>query len=145
MSKSKPQQTTAQSINHKVMAKVRLDKWLWAARFYKTRSIAKQAIEGGKVQCEGQRSKPGKDIEIGMTISLRQGFDEKIIVVKSLTDQRRGAPEAQLLYEETEDSIEKRKLLADQRKSLPSHWPSATKPSKKERRQIHRFKQGTDD
>lgn len=123
-------------------AKVRLDKWLWAARFYKTRAIAKQAIEGGKVHCEGSRSKPSKEIEVGMVISLRQGFDDKTVVVKAVSDQRRGAPEAQLLYEETEDSIKQREERAAQRKAQPKHWPSPTRPNKKQRRQITRFKQG---
>lgn len=126
------------------MTKVRLDKWLWAARFYKTRAIAKQAIEGGKVQCQGAKAKPSKEIEVGNVISLRQGFDEKVVTVIAISDQRRGAPEAQLLYEETEESIENREKLALQRKSQPKHWPSPTRPNKKQRRQIHRFKQGTD-
>jgi len=121
--------------------RVRLDKWLWAARFYKTRSIAKQAIEGGKVRCEKSRSKPSKEIEIGMEISLRQGFDEKTVVVRALSDRRRGAPEAQLLYAETQASIAERQRLAEQRKSQPSLWPSATKPNKRQRRLIHKFKQ----
>ncbi len=121
---------------------MRLDKWLWAARFYKTRAIAKKAIEGGKVQCQGARPKPGKEIEIGMQISLRQGFDEKTVIVKALSEQRRGAPEAQLLYEETDESVVNRERIAEQRKAQPRHWPSATKPNKKQRRLIQRFKQG---
>lgn len=124
------------------LTKVRLDKWLWAARFYKTRAIAKQAIEGGKVQCEGARSKPSKEITIGTVITLRQGFDEKVVVVAGLSEQRRSAPEAQALYEETKESIVKRELFTEQRKSQPNHWPSPSKPNKKERRMIHRFKQG---
>ncbi len=121
--------------------RVRLDKWLWAARFYKTRSIAKQAIEGGKVRCDDNRSKPSKEIEIGMEIRLRQGFDEKTVVVRALSDRRRGAPEAQLLYAETQASIAERQRLEAQRKTQPSLWPSATKPNKKQRRLIHKFKQ----
>lgn len=124
------------------LKRVRLDKWLWAARFYKTRSIAKQAIDGGKVVCEGSRCKPGKEVETGMQVRLRQGFDEKVVVVKALSEQRRGAPEAALLYEETEESVEARLKLAAQRKASPSHAPSAGKPNKKDRRLIHRFKQG---
>lgn len=124
------------------LTKVRLDKWLWAARFYKTRAIAKQAIDGGKVQVEGARSKPSKEITHGTVITLRQGFDEKIVVVAGLSEQRRSAPEAQALYEETKESIAKRELMAEQRKSQPSHWPSPSKPNKKQRRMIHRFKQG---
>ena len=131
----------APSDGDKELRRLRLDKWLWAARFYKTRSVAKQAIDGGKVYCEGSRCKPGKEVEAGMTIRLRQGFDEKTVVIKALSEQRRGAPEAQLLYEETEESIEARLKQAEERKAAPSHWPSAGKPNKKDRRLIHRFKQ----
>ncbi|MBG09995.1 MAG: heat-shock protein Hsp15, partial [Gammaproteobacteria bacterium] len=67
-------------------ARVRLDKWLWAARFYKTRAIAKQSVEGGKVHCDGMRSKPSKEIALGTRISLRQGFDEKTVIVTKLSD-----------------------------------------------------------
>jgi len=121
--------------------RVRLDKWLWAARFYKTRAIAKQAIEGGKVQCEGQRAKPSKEIEVGMSLTLRQGFDEKTVVVRALSDQRRGAPEAQQLYEETEESQARREQLAAQRKAQPTHWLTPGRPTKKQRRELQRFKQ----
>jgi len=123
-------------------ARVRLDKWLWAARFFKTRASAKQAIEGGKVHCEGSRCKPSKEIEVGVTISLRQGFDDKTVVVKEISDQRRGAGEAQMLYEETEESIKLREEKALQRKSQPKHWPSPTRPNKKQRRLITQFKKG---
>jgi len=123
------------------LRRLRLDKWLWAARFYKTRSVAKQAIDGGKVYCEGARCKPGKEVEAGMEIRLRQGFDEKTVTIRALSEQRRGAPEAQLLYAETEESIEARLEQAAQRKAAPTHWPSAGKPNKKDRRLIHRFKQ----
>ena len=123
------------------LRRLRLDKWLWAARFYKTRSVAKQAIDGGKVYCEGGRCKPGNEVEIGMEVRLRQGFDEKTVTIKALSEQRRSAPEAQLLYEETEKSIEARLEQAAQRKAQPSLGPSAGKPNKKDRRLIHRFKQ----
>ncbi|HJN96669.1 MAG: RNA-binding protein [Gammaproteobacteria bacterium] len=126
----------------KQLTRVRLDKWLWAARFYKTRAIAKQAIEGGKVHCEGARSKPSKEIEVGMQLKLRQSFDEKTVLVKALSEQRRPAPEAQLLYAETPLSIANREQLAEQRRAQPRHWPTATKPNKKQRRMIQRFKQG---
>jgi ribosome-associated heat shock protein Hsp15 len=125
----------------KELKRVRLDKWLWAARFYKTRAIAKQAIDGGKVQCDGSRVKPSKEIEVGMQINLRQGSDEKTIIVSDLSEQRRGAPEAQLLYEETSESLAKRQQIAEQRKAQPSHWQSAAKPNKRDRRLIHKFKQ----
>ncbi len=122
-------------------AKVRLDKWLWAARFFKTRSLAKAAIDGGKVQLEGKRVKVSKEIAVGDTLQLRQGWDEKVVLVKQLSDQRRGAPEAELLYEETADSLAKREADAAARKAAggmidrPAH-----RPDKQQRRQIHRFK-----
>ena len=121
--------------------KLRLDKWLWAARFYKTRSLAKQAIEGGKVQCDGTRAKPSKEIEVGVEVRLRQGLDERTVVVSALSEQRRGAPEAQLLYTETAESIKQRETLSEQRKSQPHLMTNNTKPNKRDRRLIHRFKQ----
>ena len=122
------------------LTRVRLDKWLWAARFYKTRSLAKQAIEGGKVSCDGNKAKPSKEIGMDCVISLRQGFDEKTVLVTGLPEQRRGAPEAQALYAETQESIENRERLAAQRKAQPVQWLLSTKPDKKQRRLIHRFK-----
>ena len=122
-------------------ARIRIDKWLCAARFFKTRGIAKQAIEGGKVQVDGQRAKPSKEIEVGAIIRLRQGFDEKTVLVKSLNDQSRPFSEAKLMFEETQESIEKRQVLSDQRKAQPVLWPSSSKPNKKQRRLIHKFRQ----
>ena len=124
------------------MEKLRLDKWLWAARFYKTRSIAKQAIEGGKVQLDGQRVKVSKEISVGDQLRIRQGWDEKDVVVLALSDQRRGASEAQQLYEESADSIQRREEHAEARKAAGGmlHRP-VSRPTKKQRRQIHRFKQ----
>ena len=120
--------------------KVRLDKWLWAARFFKTRSLAKQAIDNGKIQCDGQRVKPSKEISLGVMLSIRQDLDVKIVEVKLLSDQRRGAPEAQLLYEETEDSkIQREKRSADRKAGMANYIISEHRPNKKERRQIHRF------
>ena len=92
--------------------KLRLDKWLWAARFFKTRSLAKAAIEGGKVQLDGQRVKVSKEILVGDELKIRQGWDEKVVRVLALSDQRRGAPEASLLYEETPESIARREAEA---------------------------------
>lgn len=117
---------------------VRLDKWLWAARFYKTRSIAKAMIEGGKVHYNGQRAKVSKAVEIGATIKLRQGNEEKEIVVLALSDQRRGAPEAQLLYRETSQSVENRESRKAAALSMPY---SDHRPNKKERRDLAKFKQ----
>jgi ribosome-associated heat shock protein Hsp15 len=122
------------------MEKVRIDKWLWAARFFRTRALAKKAIEGGKVRIDGQRTKPSKDVKVGEIIIVRQGWDEKEVVVESLSDQRRGAPEAAALYSETPNSLAQREKMAAERKAARAgHQASAHKPSKKERRQIHRF------
>lgn len=118
---------------------VRLDKWLWAARFYKTRTLCKEMIDGGKVHYNGQRAKPNKTVEIGATIKLRQGNEEKEIKVTALSSQRRGAPEAQLLYEETAQSIENREKLALARKMNAMPHPDR-RPNKKERRDLIRFK-----
>lgn len=123
------------------MTKVRLDKWLWAARFFKTRAKAKEAIDGGKVQIDGNRGRPSKELNLGEVVQLRQGWDEKTVVVKTLSDVRRGAPEAALLYEETAASIEKRLQIAEQRKAAGHHVSSDGRPSKKDRRQIHKFKE----
>ena len=122
---------------------VRADKWLWAARFFKTRSIAKTAIEGGKVHHDGERIKVSKEIRIGMELTIQQGFDRKTVVVKALSNLRGGAPAAQLLYEETEVSIARRELISTQRKlhnlARPEH-----RPSKKDRREISKFRQEND-
>lgn len=123
------------------MQKVRIDKWLWAARFFKTRSMAKQAIDGGKVQCDGQRVKASKDVTPGLTLSITKGFDRTDVVILALSDQRRGAPEAQTLYQETEASIERRAKAAAERKASGSGFNRLDhRPNKRERRQIHRFR-----
>lgn len=122
--------------------KLRLDKWLWAARFFKTRSLAKAAIDGGKVHLGGNRVKVSREICVGDTLQIRQGWDEKVVLVTALSDQRRGATEAQQLYRETQDSVERRSADAAARKAAggmldrPAH-----RPSKKQRRQIHKFKE----
>ena len=119
---------------------IRIDKWLWAARFFKTRSIAKHAIEGGKVHHNNDRVKVSREVRIGMELTIQQGFEKKTVMVKALSTVRGGAPAAQLLYEETADSIEKRELLSSQRKlhnlARPDH-----RPSKKDRRDISKFRQ----
>ena len=126
--------------------KLRIDKWLWAARFFKTRSIAKQALENGKIQADGQRIKPSREITVGTLLTIRQGHDDKTVEVLVLSDQRRGAPEAQLLYRETDDSIALREARAVERKAgLAAFIASDHRPNKKERRQIHRFRRQQDD
>ncbi|MCH7307326.1 RNA-binding protein [Acinetobacter sp. NIPH 1852] len=122
------------------MDAMRIDKWLWAARFFKTRSIAKAAIEGGKIHHNNERVKVSRDVRVGMQLTIQQGFEKKTVLVKALSAVRGGAPMAQQLYEETTESIEKRELQASQRKlhnlARPDH-----RPSKKDRRDINRFKQ----
>ncbi len=123
-----------------VMEKVRIDKWLWAARFFKTRALAKAAIEGGKVHLGGQRVKASKELKIGSELTIRQGWDEKQIQVDALSDKRRGAPEAAALYTETEQSvIERERRTAERKAAGSSHFPPDQRPNKKQRRQIHRF------
>jgi ribosome-associated heat shock protein Hsp15 len=122
--------------------KLRIDKWLWAARFFKTRSLAKAAIEGGKVQLDGQRIKVSREIAVGERLLIRQGWDVREVIIEALSDQRRGAPEAQQLYTETDASVTRRESEAEARKAAggmierPLH-----RPTKKQRRQIHRFKE----
>ena len=122
---------------------MRVDKWLWAARFFKTRSVAKAAIEGGKVHHDSERVKVSKEIRVGMELTIMQGFEKKTVVIKALSATRGPAPVAQLLYEETEVSLARRELIAAQRKlhnlARPDH-----RPSKKDRRQISKFKQEND-
>jgi len=123
-------------------AKVRLDKWLWAARFFKTRSLAKAAIDSGKVHFDGQRVKVSKEIAVGAVLQIRQGTVEKQVVVRQLSAQRRGASEAQLLYEETADSVARREAQAQARKAAGGMLDHpAQRPSKLQRRQLHRFKE----
>ena len=122
--------------------KIRLDKWLWAARFFKTRNPAKQAIEGGKVHCNGARCKSSREIEPGASLEIRQGWVEKTVIVKALSDRRQGAPQAEELYEESPESIKKRQIQTLQRKTLAASNPHAAgRPTKQDRRLIHRFKQ----
>lgn len=120
--------------------KVRLDKWLWAARFYKTRALAKEAVEGGKVYCRGERCKPSKEPKVGDELVIRAGYDERTVVIEQLSAVRRGAPQAQLLYRETDDSVTAREKAADLRKAGAVGIQTDGRPNKKQRRQIHRFK-----
>ena len=123
------------------MDKVRIDKWLWAARFFKTRSLAKQAIEGGKVRMHGARVKPSKDIETGNTLVIRQGYDDKEVVVLKLSEQRGPASMATTLYQETENSIALREKHAQERQAYAgTEVRTEGKPSTRQRRHIHRFK-----
>uniref|UniRef100_A0A7C2B1J7 Heat shock protein 15 n=1 Tax=Pseudomonas graminis TaxID=158627 RepID=A0A7C2B1J7_9PSED len=124
--------------------KVRLDKWLWAARFFKTRALAKAAIESGKVHCRGERCKPGKEPRVGDEFQIRAGFDERTVVVQALSIIRRGAPEAQLLYSETPESLAKREQAAEMRKAGSLGVTTDGRPTKKQRRQLFHFRSGDD-
>lgn len=119
---------------------VRLDKWLWAARFFKTRALAKKAIEGGKVNYDGGRAKTSKQVEIGALIRVPQGWEMLEVEVLSLSDQRRGAPEARTLYAETEESAQRRAKEAEARRLTNEAMQHPLKrPDKKQRRDIQRF------
>lgn len=124
---------------------VRLDKWLWAARFFKTRKLATDAIAGGKVHINGQRTKPGKEVKPGVCLSISKDSLVWDITIIALSGQRRSAKEAVLLYEETSESYEKRQQQIIQQREQRELFPFSGqdhKPNKKERRLIHRFKQG---
>lgn len=122
-------------------ASVRVDRWLWAARFFKTRSLAKQAVEGGKVHLDGQRIKPAKTVQVGQTLKIRRGTVEQVIVIRALSEQRGPAPVAQALYAETDESIEAREAVRARRamERAGLKVPS-TKPSKRDRRELSRLK-----
>ncbi|KDN25215.1 heat shock protein 15 [Moraxella bovoculi 237] len=123
--------------------KVRADKWLWAARFFRTRTLAKEAIEGGKVHMNGLKIKTSKELQVGDTLTIRQGHasvqEQKTIIIKALSDNRGSATIAQTLYDETDESIATREFFAEQRKLQNLARPS-TKPDKKQRRDIEKFK-----
>ena len=127
------------------MDRLRVDKWLWAARFFKTRSIAKSAIEGGKVHLEGQRVKVSREICVGETLVIKQGWDEKEVVVRGLSAQRGPAPIARELYEETAASIEKREREAQARKAAGGAGARPTqKPGKHQRKALERLRKQFD-
>ncbi|QKJ85297.1 ribosome-associated heat shock protein Hsp15 [Paramixta manurensis] len=128
-------------MKEKTAETVRLDKWLWAARFYKTRAIAREMIEGGKVHYNGQRSKPSKTVELNAELTLRQGNDERTVIILAISERRGPATEAQQLYRETEQSVEKREKVALARKMNALSMPHPDRrPDKKERRDLMKFK-----
>jgi len=123
---------------------IRLDKWLWTARFFKTRKQAADAISGGKVHVNNQRTKPGKDIKPGALLSISKDGLRWDVTVIALSSQRRSAREAALLYEETAESQLKRQqqiILQREQRELFDFSGHDHKPNKRERRLIHRFKQ----
>lgn len=123
---------------------IRLDKWLWAARFFKTRRLAAAAISGGKVHLNGQRTKPGKDVKMGSKLIIHKDQYSWEITITGINQQRRPAKEAVLLYSETEASYVKRQQQITQLREERTLFDQSRehRPNKKERRQIHRFKHG---
>ncbi|WP_372763078.1 ribosome-associated heat shock protein Hsp15 [Pseudoalteromonas sp.] len=133
--------STNRSLEHQSELKVRLDKWLWAARFYKTRAAAREMVQGGKVHYNGQRTKAGKIVEIGATLKLAQGVEEKIVTILGILDKRQSAPIAQTLYQESDASIAKREANAIARKNNSLFAPHPErKPDKKQRRELLKLK-----
>ena len=122
-------------------AEFRLDKWLWAARFFKTRGLAAEAVDGGKVAVNGERAKRARHLSVGDELRVRLGPYEHVVVIRALSQHRGPASQAVQLYEETEDSRERRRVLAAQLKAAaPDYRHQKGKPDKKERRDIRRLK-----
>jgi ribosome-associated heat shock protein Hsp15 len=119
---------------------IRIDKWLWAARFFKTRSLAADAVAGGKIEVNGARAKPSRNVRPGETVNIRKGPFEWTVIVRGVAKKRGAAPEARLLYEETEQSLRNREAAAAQMKlERPPEFDLPGRPSKKDRRAIQRF------
>ena len=120
------------------MDKLRIDKWLWAARFYKTRSLASLEIDKGRVRLNGLEAKPSREVKVGDTVALRQGTTARTLVVLGLSSQRGAAPVAQLLYAETEESVRLTAQAAEQRRLTgdPAGSPELGRPTKRDRRDI---------
>ena len=123
------------------MSGVRIDRWLWAARFFKTRSLAKAAVEGGKVHLESSRVKPSKEVQVGQQLEIRRGDTFQVVIIETLSEQRGSATVAQTLYTETPESIEQREVRKSLRRieraglNIPS-----SKPDKKNRRALAQLK-----
>ncbi len=121
--------------------KVRLDKWIWAARLTKTRALARDLIQAGKVHYNGQKSKPGKIVELGALIKVPAGWDVKEVEVTGIEEKRQPAKLAELMYQETADSVAKREQNQLARKMQTFHSPKPEhRPDKKQRRELIKFK-----
>jgi ribosome-associated heat shock protein Hsp15 len=120
------------------MERLRIDKWLWAARFYKTRSLATEEIAKGRVAVNGQAAKPAREVKVGDTVAMRREGVTRTVVVKGLSGVRGPAPAAQALYEETPDSVQERESAADQRRYArePSLAIEHGRPTKRGRREL---------
>jgi ribosome-associated heat shock protein Hsp15 len=122
---------------------VRLDKWLWAARFFKTRSVAREAVSGGKVNLNGNRAKPGRTIKTGDELRVQRGEEEFLITIVEPSARRGPASVARTLYEESEESRTRREKLAEERKlERQQHATRERRPDKRQRRRVIRFKSG---
>ena len=120
--------------------KVRIDKWLWAARFYKTRALASEAVNGGKVHLDGQRIKPSRTVKLGDIYEIQRGFEKMTVEVLLLADRRGSATVAQTLYQETQESIRLREMESERRKLARLQIPVMDhRPNKRERRKLRSF------
>lgn len=122
---------------------VRIDKWLWAARFYKTRSLATQAIDAGHVRINAQRCKAARELKIGDQLEITRAPDLLEVVVLGLSTLRGPAPVAQTLYRETEDSMVRRQRTAELKRLVPAESPAGGRPTKRARREIERWTSGS--
>ena len=129
------------------MEKIRVDKWLWAARFYKTRTLAVEEIGKGRVEINGQEVKPAREVKVGDTVSLRQGPVTRVVTVKGLSGVRGPAPVAQQLYEETAESLKAREQAAEQRRYArePALSIEQGRPTKRGRRELDDAQRGWGD
>lgn len=125
---------------------MRLDKWLWAARFFKTRSMAQDALGLGRVLIDGQRAKPSRDVKPGMTLTIERGDEKFTVVVTALSNQRRGAKEAALLYEETPESLARRQILKERMRFAyePARTIPKGRPTKKDARRLRALQEEFD-
>jgi ribosome-associated heat shock protein Hsp15 len=129
------------------MERLRIDKWLWAARFYKTRTLASDEVEKGRVEVNGQEVKPAREVKIGDHISMRQAAVTRTVVVRGLSGMRGPAPVAQQLYEETAESVKARQEAAEQRRYAPEPALSIEqgRPTKRGRRELDQAQRGWGD
>ena len=122
------------------MERLRIDKWLWSARFYKTRSLASEEIDKGRVHVNGAEVKPAREVKVGDTVAMRREGITRTVVVKGVSNMRGPAPQAQQLYEETPESVQERERSAEQRRIAPepAHAIEHGRPTKRDRRELDR-------
>lgn len=136
-----PESTTGKAATH--LTETRLDRWLWAARFFKTRGLAADAVAGGLVHLNGARTKPAKPTRVGDTVEVQRGELVTVVVVRGLSEQRRPAPEAALLYEETPASVSARAELRERRREAAAgRFERLGRPTKQDRRRSIRLRRG---